>query len=326
MREEYSVDIQHLRAFYEVARLRSFSKAAVELYLSQPAVSRQISSLEAEIGLPLFVRMANHVSLTEPGRKLLTYAEEIIRTLEHANRTIQDLRDLRQGTVTVAADSYLSNYFLPRFAGEFHRRYPSLQLQIRSHPHGDLYNLLAGGEIDLAFFCGVEPSENLPLTLEPLYQERLFLVASAKPISRATLKIKDISNGMTFSNKQEDTENNGFPNSTRIAEVIAEYSPFLFPPLTYLFSKYKEFLPEELSPAKAPVTVDSLEGIKTLLLNGFGSSILPESLIKKDLEQGALSGVPLNCTYPVILTYPKDFRLPHPALLFIGVIHKLLNK
>jgi len=320
------VDIQHLRAFYEVARWRSFSKAAKELFLSQPAVSRQISSLEAEIGLPLFVRMSNHVSLTEPGRKLLTYAEEIIRTLEQANRTIQDLRDLRQGTVTVAADSYLSNYFLPRFAREFHRRYPSLQLQIRYHPYGDLYNLLAGGEIDLAFFCGVEPSENLPLTLEPLYQERLFLVTSAKPTSKFTSKTTDISDVMSLFNKHKITDINGFPNITRIAEVIDEYAPFLFPPSNYSFPRYKEFLPEELSPADAPVNVDSLEAIKTLLLNGFGISILPESLIKQELEQGVLLGVPLNCTYPVILTYPKDFRLPHPALLFIGVIHKLINK
>ncbi|MCO1600198.1 LysR family transcriptional regulator [Desulfosporosinus nitroreducens] len=320
------MDIQHLRAFYEVARWKSFSKAAAALYLSQPAVSRQISSLETEIGLPLFVRMANHVSLTEPGRKLLAYAEEIIRTLEQANRTIQDLRDLRQGTVTVAADRYLSNYFLPRFAGEFHRRYPSLQLQIRSHPHGDLYNLLAGGEIDLAFFCGAEPADNLPLTLEPLYQERLFLVTPAKPGSRAALKTTGLANHTTAWNQQENPARNSFPDNARIAEVMAEYSPFLFPPLTDLFSKFKEFLPEEQSPADAAVTVDSLEGIKTFLLNGFGSSILPESLIKEELEQGALSGVPLNCTYPVILTYPKDFRLPHPALLFIGVIHKLIHK
>jgi len=326
MRKEYSVDIQHLRAFYEVARWRSFSKAAKELYLSQPAVSRQIASLETEIGLPLFVRMANHISLTEAGRKLLAYAEEIMRTLEQANRTIQDLRDLRQGTVTVAADSYLSNYFLPRFAGEFHRRYPSLQLRIRTHAHGDLYNLLASGEIDLAFFCGGEPSENLPLTLEPLYQERLFLVTSAKPISRATLKNTSIYDDVTLLDKQKTTEMKGFSNLPRIAEVIAEYSPFLFPPSTCPFSKYTEFLPEELFAADALVDVDSLEGIKTLLLNGSGCSILPESIIKLELEQGVLQGVPLNCTYPIILTYPKDFRLPHPALLLIGVIHKLINK
>ncbi|HBW34818.1 MAG TPA: hypothetical protein DEF89_05495 [Desulfosporosinus sp.] len=326
MRKEYSVDIQHLRAFYEVARWRSFSKAAKELYLSQPAVSRQISSLEAEIGLPLFVRMANHISLTEAGRKLLAYAEEIIRTLEQANRTIQDLRDLRQGTVTVAADSYLSNYFLPRFAGEFHRRYPSLQLQIRTHAHGDLYNLLAGGEIDLAFFCGMEPSDNLPLTLEPLYQERLFLVTSAKSTLRSILKTTDVSDVVTLQNKREIPEINCFANSLRIAELIAEYSPFLFPPSTYAFSKYRDFLPEGGSADDAPVTVDSLEGIKTLLLNGSGCSILPESFIKLELELGVLQGVPLNCTYPVILTYPKDFRLPHPALLFIGVTHKLINK
>ena len=215
---------------------------------------------------------------------------------------------------------------MPRFAGEFHRRYPSLQLQIRTHAHGDLYNLLAGGEIDLAFFCGVEPSENLPLTLEPLYQERLYLVTSAKSTIRSTMKTTDVTDGVTLKSKREVPEINGFPNSLRIAELISEYSPFLFPPSTYVFSNYREFLPEEISADDPPVIVDSLEGIKTLLLNGSGCSILPESLIKLELEQRVLQGVPLNCTYPVILTYPKDFRLPHPALLFIGVIHKLMSK
>ena len=297
------MDIQQLKAFYEVARWRSFSKAAKELYLSQPAVSRQISSLEKEIGLPLFIRMANHISLTDPGRKLLAYAEEIIQTLEQATRTIQDLRDLRQGTVTVAADTYLSKYFLPRFAGEFYRRYPSLQLQIRTQSHADLPELLAEGQIDLAFFCGVEPSDNLPLTLELLYQEKLFLVTPAKP------DVKDID--------QADV--------SLIAAAIAEFSPFLFPPSTYSFTEqYKELLPPELSPTDAPLIIDSLEGIKTLLLNGLGCSILPESLIKQELEQQDLQGIPLTPTYPIILTYPKDSRLPHPALLFIGIIHKTL--
>ena len=316
------MDIQQLKAFYKVARLHSFSKAAKELYLSQPAVSRQISSLEAEIGLPLFVRMANDICLTDPGRKLMVNAEEIIQTFEKATRTIQDLQDLRQGTVTVAAPSFLSNYFLPRFAGEFHRRYPSLQLQILSYPNAELPKLLARGQIDLAFFCGVEPSENLPLTMEPLYMEKLFLVTPAKLKSKTTSK----SDTVFLLNKPSTTTTDRSDNIACIAAVIAEYSPFLFPPSTYSFTRpYKELLPEELSPADSPVKVDSLEGIKTLLLNGLGCSILPESLIKQELELEYLQGIPLNYTYPIILTYPKDFRLPHPALLFIGVIHKLIN-
>ncbi|GAB6171905.1 LysR substrate-binding domain-containing protein [Paradesulfitobacterium aromaticivorans] len=317
------MDIQQLKAFYEVARWHSFSKAAKELYLSQPAVSRQISSLETEIGLPLFIRMANHVSLTDSGRKLLAYAEEIIHTFEQATRTIQDLRDLRQGTVTVAADSFLSQYFLPRFAGEFHRRYPSLQIQIRTHPHADLPQLLTEGQIDLAFFCGMEPAENLPLTLEPLYQEQLFLVTPAKP----NLKAK----GQASASPEMYQPNPAIPDRsgkiTDIAGAVAEFPPFLFPPSTYSFTKkYTELLPPELSSAEAPITVDSLEGIKTLLLSGFGCSILPESLINLELEQQHLQGIPLNSSFPIILTYPKDSRLPHPVLLLIGIIRKLINQ
>ncbi|MHB1407674.1 MAG: LysR family transcriptional regulator, partial [Desulfitobacteriaceae bacterium] len=311
------MDIQQLKAFYEVARWRSFSKAAKELYLSQPAVSRQISSLETEIGLPLFIRTANHVSLTDSGRKLLAYAEEIIHTLEQAARTIQDLRDLRQGTVTIAADSFLSQYFLPRFAGEFHRRYPSLQLQIHTHAHADLPALLADGQVDLAFFCGTEPSENLPLTMEPLYQEKLYLVTpakletSVKSLADASLEMSQPDSGVTATSGK----------TSWIAAAIAEFSPFLFPPSTYFFTKqYPDLLPPELSSDEAPITVDSLEGIKTLLLSGVGCSILPHSLIKLELEQGRLQGIPLNSTFPIILTYPKDLRLPHPVLLLIGII------
>lgn len=323
MQKEYILDIQQLKAFYEVARWRSFSKAAKELYLSQPAVSRQISSLETEIGLPLFIRTANHVSLTDSGRKLLAYAEEIIHTLEQATRTIQDLRDLRQGTVTLAADSFLSQYFLPRFAGEFHRRYPSLQLRIHTHAHADLPGLLADGLIDLAFFCGVEPSENLPLTQEPIYHEKLFLVTPAKSKSRA-IGQANASLEMFQPNSGVAATSGKMPD---IAGVIAELSPFLFPPATYSFTKqYPDLLPPELSSEEAPITVDSLEGIKTLLLSSVGCSILPHSLIKLELEQGHLQGFPLNASFPIILTYPKDLRLPHPVLLLIGLIRKLINK
>lgn len=310
------MDIQQLKAFYEVARRHSFSKAAKELYLSQPAVSRQISSLETEIGLPLFIRTANHVSLTDSGRKLLTYAVEIIHTLEQATRTIQDLRDLRQGTVTIAGDSFLSRYLLPRFAGEFHHRYPSLQLQIRTHAHADLPGLLADGQIDLAFFCGVEPSENLPLAMEPLYQEKLYLVTPAKPNSNSEPLTEDAQNAAAIATK----------NAAAITAAIAEFPPFLFPPSTYSFTnQYQALLPPGLSSDAAPLTLDSLEGIKTILLSGSGCSILPQSLVKPELEQHLLHGIPLKASSPIILTYPKDTRLPHPVLLLIGIIRKLMN-
>lgn len=288
------MDINQLRAFCEVAKLRSFSGAAKNLFISQPAVSRQIASLESEIGMPLFTRMGNAISLTDPGRRLLSYAEEIIQKLEQATRTLKDLQNLQAGTVTVAADAYLSQYILPRFVQEFHRRYPSLQLKFMTRPQLQLSELLAEGQADIAFFCG-EPMEAALLTQEKLFEERLLFVAPQ-------------------------------PVGSDIRKAIQELGPFIFPPESSSFGEeYQQALPAELTRETSFVEIDSLEGIKTSLLGGCGCSILPENLIRYEIEQGVLYSVPIGLKCPVILTYPKDFRLPHPVLLFLGIVRKSLH-
>lgn len=287
------MDIQQFRAFREVARQRSFSGAAKELFLSQPAVSRHVASLEAEIGLPLFVRMGNNISLTDPGRRLLIYVDDILLKLDQAESVIRDLKDLESGTVTIAADNYLGKYFLPRFIGEFHRRYANLQLRLITHPQENLVNLLADGQADLAFFCG-EPKENLTLTLEQLCMEELCFVAPG------TLN-HDISSN------------------------IERYTPFLFPPEMSSFGEdYKYVLPESVNRTNSTIAIESLEGIRTALIGGFGCSILPKNLILWELEKGFLKSMPIGVECPVILAYPKDTRLAHSVLLFMGVIHKML--
>lgn len=287
------MDIQQFRAFREVARQRSFSGAAKELFLSQPAISRQVASLEAEIGLPLFVRMGNNISLTDPGRRLLIYVDDILLKLDQAESVIRDLKNLESGTVTVAADNYLGKYFLPRFIGEFHRRYPNLQLRLIIYSQENLVNLLADGQADLAFFCG-EPKENLSLTLEQLCTEELCFVAPG------TLN-PDISSN------------------------IERYTPFLFPPEMSSFGEdYKNVLPESVNRTNSPIAIDSLEGIRTALIGGFGCSILPKNLILWELEKGFLESMSIGIECPVVLAYPKDTRLAHSVLLFMGVIHKML--
>ncbi len=288
------MDIQQLKAFREVARQRSFSGAARELFLSQPAVSRQISSLETELGMPLFIRMGNHIVLTDPGRKLLVYVDEILKKLDQAAGVIRDLRDLESGIVTIAADNYLSKYFLPRLTGEFHRRYPNLQLRLVTRPQENLTDLLADGQADLAFFCG-EPKDNSPLTLEPLCNEQLYFVAPG-------------------------------PLSSDIGSNIDLYAPFLFPPEMSSFGdEYLRLLPESIDRNKAPIEIDSLEGIRTAVLGGLGCSILPKNLIWLESEKGLLQAMSIGLDCPVVLTYPKDNRLAHPVLLFMGVIRKMLS-
>lgn len=292
MQKEYRpLDVQQLKAFREVARKRSFSGAAKELFLSQPAVSRQIASLETEIGMPLFVRMGNHIVLTDPGRKLLVYAEEVLQMLEQAARTVQNLHDLRQGLVTIAADSFLSKYFLPKFAGEFHHRYPGLQLRILTYPQHELPSVLADGRADLAYFCG-EPDADVLLTREQIDWERFFFVASGSL-------------------------------GPDIAANIMANSPFIYPNgMPDLQEQLLGVLPPDINQEELPITMESLEGIKTLLLSGSGCSILPGNLIKSEMQQGLLHTQPLAIRCPVIMTYPKDTALPHPVILFMGLLRK----
>lgn len=288
------MDIQQLRAFREVARRHSFSGAAKALFVSQPAVSRQISSLEAEIGMPLFVRMGNHIVLTDPGRKLLVYAEEVLQTLEQAARALQNLQDLRQGMVTVAADAYLSKYFLPRFAGEFNRRYPGLQLRVLTYPQDKLPEILADGRADLAYFCG-EPGEAVLLTQEQICWERLCFVAPG-------------------------------PIGSDIAANLKKYTPFIYPPDVGSLTKgYRKVLPQDITQEGLPIVIESLEGIKTAIISGTGCSILPENLIRVEMDHGYLHAASVGLSCPVIMTYPKDARLAHPVLLFMGVIRKYSN-
>ncbi len=288
------MDCYQLRVFREVARHRSFSGAAKALFISQPAVSRQIASLEADVGMSLFIRMGNNISLTDPGRKLLAHAEEIMQKLDQATRTLQDLKDLRKGVVNVAADAYLSKYFLPRFAGEFHRRHPGIQLRFTTAPQTKLSDLLSEGQADVAFFCG-ELEGQILLTQERLYEERLMFVAQ-KLI-------------------EADIEEN-----------ISLSGPFLFPPDLNSFGEdYRSVLPKHLVREDSSIIFDSLEGIKSSLLTGFGCSIMPENLVKFEVEHGYLRAIPINISCPVVLTYPKHNRLAHPVLLFLSIVRKLLN-
>lgn len=289
------MDLHQLRAFCEVAKQRSFSGAAKALFLSQPAVSRQIASLESEIGMSLFTRMGNNISLTDPGRRLLSYAEDIIQKLEQATRSLKDLQNLQAGTVTVAADAYLSQYVLPRYVTEFHRRYPGLQLRFLTCPQQQLTEILAEGKADVAFFCG-EPSEAALLTQEKLFDEQLYFVAPQ-------------------------------PVRSDISTHVHAFGPFIFPPEFSSFGEeYQRVLPEALTRENSAIVLDTLEGIKTSLQNGCGCSILPENLIQQEIGQGSLFAVPIGISCPVILTYPKDFRLPHPVLLFLGIVRKSLHR
>ena len=110
--------LHQLAVFEATARLGSFTRAAEELYITQPTVSSQIKQLTQAVGLPLFEQIGKRLYLTEAGRELLATCQEIFATLENFEMKVADLKGTKQGTLKLAAVT-TAKYFIPRLLGSF---------------------------------------------------------------------------------------------------------------------------------------------------------------------------------------------------------------
>jgi DNA-binding transcriptional LysR family regulator len=124
------MNLRHLSVFYGVAKAGSVNAAASRLHTSQPAVSRELRTLEQRLGVVLFDRMPRGMRLTEAGAVLLEYAERIFGLEEAAERAIRELADLESGQLALGASNTIGTYLLPAFVASFHIRYPKVSLDL----------------------------------------------------------------------------------------------------------------------------------------------------------------------------------------------------
>src|SRR3990172_7350615 len=121
------MDFQRLIVFRAVARHLNFSRAADELHLSQPAVSKHIHQLEAELGVRLFQRLGKRVELTEAGRIVADYAQRVSVLTEEVRRVIGELQGLQRGHLRIGASTTPGLYVLPDMLARFQKKYPAIE-------------------------------------------------------------------------------------------------------------------------------------------------------------------------------------------------------
>jgi DNA-binding transcriptional LysR family regulator len=146
------MDIRHFRYFLAVARHRNFTRAAEQLGIAPPTLTRQIQDMEAELGARLFLRQARDVSLTEAGAALLIEAEATVRQFESAQRNAQragrgDIGHIELGYVASAVYSGLLQKQVQGFAAQF----PDVSLNVRESTMASLPNMILEGRFDLGY-------------------------------------------------------------------------------------------------------------------------------------------------------------------------------
>jgi DNA-binding transcriptional LysR family regulator len=185
------MEFDHLKGFYHVAKLGSFTEAAARLYLTQPAISLQIKALEREVGERLFDRIGRSIRLTSAGEALLKQVEELIGKLDEVQRVVDEIKNLDRGRLRLGASDTTSIYFLPELLKSFRKLHPKIELSITSLMSPEVIRKVLDREIDLGIIT-LPCESRAKLQLIPLFQHRLVcIICRDHPLSAR--KVIDIS-------------------------------------------------------------------------------------------------------------------------------------
>lgn len=176
------MDLKQLEYYVHVAEMGSFTRAAAYLQVAQPALSRQVRSLEVELRQPLLDRNGRGVTLTEAGKRLLVHARSILQQVERARDDLEDQRGAATGRLAIALPPSVSRTLTGPLVRAFREQLPRANLSVVEGLSTYALEWLAIGRVDCAVVYNVTPSP--AIDLQPLLDEPLFLV-SARPSARA---------------------------------------------------------------------------------------------------------------------------------------------
>lgn len=173
------MNLEQLRGFVEIAQTKHFTRAADRLHVAQPSLSRQIATLEADLGVELLHRARGHVALTEAGERLLPIARRMLADADTARDEMSDLSGLRRGRIRLGATPTLCTSLVADVLAEFRDRYPGIDIEIRERGSRSLIAALMAGELDLALIVTSVSSgaARAVLEREPILSERLVVVS-----------------------------------------------------------------------------------------------------------------------------------------------------
>ena len=189
------IQLEQFKIFETVARCGSFSAAAEELFVTQPAVSQSIKQLESRLETKLFVRGQRGATLTEAGRDLYLYVSEAMRLLENGENHINQLKALEHGWLNIGASDTVCNHYLLPYLKRYQEKYPRVNLRVTNRTSREPVELLRRGKVDIGFVntpCDgdIEVRPLLPLHDIFVYNPKLLSLPDADgkaDISRVTL-------------------------------------------------------------------------------------------------------------------------------------------
>ena len=166
--------LHQLKVFEAVARHTSFTRAAEELFLTQPTVSMQVKQLAKAVGLPLFEQVGKRLYLTQAGKELYTTCQEVFDRMSQFETSIAGLKGLKQGTLRISVVT-TAKYVIPRLLGSFCQRYPGIDISLTVTNHERVLENLSTNRDDLYIIS--QPPDDLDIAIHPFLENPLVVLA-----------------------------------------------------------------------------------------------------------------------------------------------------
>ncbi len=255
-----NVTLRQMRVFAAVARHLSFTRAAQELHLTQPAVSQQVGLLEEEVGMPLFEQLGRKIRLAPAGLELLRYATQVTELLREAGETLAAMRGLKRGVLKLGAVS-TAKYFAPTLLSAFTPAYPEVSIKFTVANREEIVKLLGANELDLVIMG--RPPRELDTTAEPFARHPFVIIASPDhPLARRhRIPLKSLA---------------------RESFIIREPGSGTRASMEHVFR-------ERAVPFRASMEVSSNETIKQAVMAGMGLSFISSHTISLEAQTGKLA-------------------------------------
>ncbi|MEI7554630.1 LysR family transcriptional regulator [Candidatus Chlorohelix sp.] len=298
-----SLDLQKLQIFCEVARQRSFTRAAEALYLTQPTVSQQVQALERQIGVRLFERLAKEVYLTEAGKVLYAKAVNLLSQAQETEQAVREAAGISAGRLDLGVGVTLATYVLPELLRRFKLSYNSpsngaVKFEIALGNTETLAQKLLKNEVDLAL-VGTPMEPHPLLEIHPFLEDKLIMICS--PADGWAMEGRNSVNLSEIGNR-----------TMLIRERGSALQAFASQMLEVAHTQAENYL-----------VMANLEAIKRSVEIGLGVAIIPALSIRRELESGRLhvmdiDGAKAGRTF--VYAHHKDKELTRPARAFLEVI------
>ncbi len=300
------MNLKQLEAFVQVAQSGSFSKAAKQLYLTQPTVSAHISSLEKELDARLFVRNTKEVSLSEDGKTLYNYAKQIIDLEHKIEETFCADQQEEKQEITIAASTIPAQYLLPKILAKFVEKYPEEQFRIIETDSSQVVEQIIKRSVDIGFTGTVLEKKHCKYI--PFYRDELVVIT---PNTEKYRKIQEEDQDFRWLQKEAlILREEGSGTRKEAAKQLRQ-------------------LGIELDRLNIVASIGNQETIKKSVQNGIAISIISRLAAEEETNSGKLLSFPIPSKdggRDLNVVYNRNFHLTHSAERFIKIVKEIYAK